>query len=103
VIAAQARAAKAAGRSGAVDRLDPHRLSHPVGGAAQGEQRHQQATRTLGLAPFDDGLPGDPPNVFSLNRATILFAELPATRGGHVGANADLQSATPQSMEHYNE
>lgn len=54
----------------------------------------------LGLAPFDDGLPGDPPNVFSLVRTTILFAELPATRGGHVGADADLQTATPLSMEH---
>jgi hypothetical protein len=53
----------------------------------------------LGLAPFDDGLPGDPPNVFCLIRTAILFAELPAARGGHVGADADLQPATPLSME----
>jgi hypothetical protein len=57
----------------------------------------------LGLAPFDDGLPGDPPNVFSLIRTTILFAELPAARGGHVGADADLQPVTPLSMEHSHE
>jgi hypothetical protein len=49
----------------------------------------------LGLAPFDNGLPGDPPNVFRLVRTAILFAELPAARGGHVGADADLQTATP--------
>jgi hypothetical protein len=34
---------------------------------------------------------------------TMLFAELPAARGGHVGADADLQPVTPLSMEHSHE
>jgi hypothetical protein len=55
------------------------------------------------FAPFNDGLTGDPPNVFSLIRTTTLFAELPAARGGHVGADADLQPVTLLSMERSHE
>ena len=66
--------------------------------SAIGKQRDR-----LGLAPFDDGLPDDPPNVFRLIRTAILFAELPAPRGGHVGVDADLHTTTPQSTEHSHE
>jgi hypothetical protein len=55
--------------------------------AAIGKQRERS-----GLVPFDDGLPGDPPNVFRLIQATIVRTELPTQSGGHVGVNADPQT-----------
>jgi hypothetical protein len=89
LIAAQARASEAAGRSRAVGRLDPHRL---LGFARTINETTINFTRLVvvhelntaitairekhGPPPIDDGLPGEPDTPFRTIRAIVLTLPL---------------------------